>query len=292
MCIGMWMPTVYTASQWHAIMVWMPRDLVVERRPGTLGLHFVFLRCARRARRQATFERMKKLIAASVPEFQLVPGRQMKMSDRSLNLIRLIRCISKRNCKIMLQRDRQIRTQVHQLTDACLFAASFWLAYVVPLQRNGSARCLKQSHSGRTPFMQVGWLYFALVLAAPLVLESQGFYNRPVVSSRRQLFWPLLKGCVIVTIGMVLLLFCSAGTRAARRDDLFRRHQFRAGLAEGGIAAGGIAQPLGQGAIQTPHHPGRHAAENRPARAKCKAQHGESIECRANSTCANRRRRT
>ena len=31
----------------------------------------------------------------------------------------------------MLQRDRQIRTQVHQLADACLFAASFWLAYVV-----------------------------------------------------------------------------------------------------------------------------------------------------------------
>jgi len=30
----------------------------------------------------------------------------------------------------MLQRDRQIRTQVHQLTDACVFAASFWLAYV------------------------------------------------------------------------------------------------------------------------------------------------------------------
>jgi hypothetical protein len=25
----------------------------------------------------ATFERMKKLIAAAVPEFQLVPGRQM-----------------------------------------------------------------------------------------------------------------------------------------------------------------------------------------------------------------------
>ena len=31
----------------------------------------------------------------------------------------------------MLQRDRQIRTQVLQLADACLFAASFWLAYAV-----------------------------------------------------------------------------------------------------------------------------------------------------------------
>ena len=31
----------------------------------------------------------------------------------------------------MLQRDRQIRTQVHQLADAFLFATSFWLAFAL-----------------------------------------------------------------------------------------------------------------------------------------------------------------
>ena len=31
----------------------------------------------------------------------------------------------------MLRRDRQIRTQIHQLADACLFAVSFWLAYAL-----------------------------------------------------------------------------------------------------------------------------------------------------------------
>ena len=31
----------------------------------------------------------------------------------------------------MLRRDRQIRMQIHQLMDACLFALSFWLAYKV-----------------------------------------------------------------------------------------------------------------------------------------------------------------
>ncbi|MEI8081552.1 MAG: hypothetical protein WCI74_06865, partial [Actinomycetes bacterium] len=50
----------------------------------------------------------------------------------------------------------------------------------------------------------------ALVPAAPLVLESQGFYSRPVVSSRTTVFWPLLKSCFIVTIGVVLLLFIVA----------------------------------------------------------------------------------
>jgi exopolysaccharide biosynthesis polyprenyl glycosylphosphotransferase len=51
------------------------------------------------------------------------------------------------------------------------------------------------------------WLYFALVPAAPLVLESQGFYSRPVVSKRHTIFWPLAKSCLIVTVGLVLLLF-------------------------------------------------------------------------------------
>ena len=33
----------------------------------------------------------------------------------------------------MLRRDRQIRTQIHQVADACLFAVSFWLAYALRL---------------------------------------------------------------------------------------------------------------------------------------------------------------
>ena len=48
---------------------------------------------------------------------------------------------------------------------------------------------------------------FALVPAAPLVLESQGFYKRNVISSRAAIFWPLLKSCLIITVGLVLLLF-------------------------------------------------------------------------------------
>ena len=114
----------------------------------------------------------------------------------------------------MLQRDRQIRTQVHQLTDACLFAASFWLAYAV----RGNATftiwlnlLLPGGHQLEVippeMFDRVVWLYFALVPAAPLVLGSQGFYNRPAVNSRSALFWPLLRGSLLVTVGMVLLLF-------------------------------------------------------------------------------------
>ncbi len=106
----------------------------------------------------------------------------------------------------MLQRDRQIRTQMHQITDACLFAASFWLA----LSLRGSQTF--SSWLGMNPIPpewaeKFVWLYFALGFAAPLVLETQGFYNRPAVNLRKALFWPLLRGSLLVTVGMVLLMF-------------------------------------------------------------------------------------
>ena len=106
----------------------------------------------------------------------------------------------------MLQRDRHIRMQVQQLADASLFATSFWLAYC--LRENAAfAGWLGLETIPTDAFGNVVWLYFALVPAAPLVLESQGFYNRPMADFRSVLFWPLLKSCFLVTIGLVLLLF-------------------------------------------------------------------------------------
>ena len=113
----------------------------------------------------------------------------------------------------MLQRDRVIRTQVQQLADASLFAMSFWLAYQLR-QLPFFSESLGLETISPESFSENVWLYFALVPAAPLVLESQGFYNRPVVSRLATAFWPLLKGCFILTIGMVLLVF------------VFRKSQF------------------------------------------------------------------
>jgi exopolysaccharide biosynthesis polyprenyl glycosylphosphotransferase len=117
----------------------------------------------------------------------------------------------------MLQRDRQLRTQVQQVADACLFAASFWLAYA--LRSNAVFTEVMNTFLAALPpalrlesvhldtFDQMIKFYFALVPAAPLILESQGFYNRPLVSSRAALFWPLARSCFIITLGLVVLLF-------------------------------------------------------------------------------------
>jgi exopolysaccharide biosynthesis polyprenyl glycosylphosphotransferase len=106
----------------------------------------------------------------------------------------------------MLQRDRQIRTQLQQLLDACLFATSFWLAFQVRALP-GFAAMLHLDPVTGDAFYNNMWLYFALIPAAPLVLESQGFYGRPLLGSRLSMFWPLFKGCAILTVGLVLMLY-------------------------------------------------------------------------------------
>src|ERR1051326_8243502 len=104
----------------------------------------------------------------------------------------------------MLRRDRQIRMQIHQLMDACLFALGFWLAYV--LRSNPDIIGLL----GLPPvnkFDDYVWLYIILIPAAPLILEAQGFYNRPTFCSRRSTAWLLFKGSLITALALILVLF-------------------------------------------------------------------------------------
>src|SRR3954453_1212634 len=104
----------------------------------------------------------------------------------------------------MLRRHRQIRMQLHQLMDACLFALSYWLAFVVRSNPNF------MDLFGMDPvgtFKEHAWLYFILIPAAPMVLEAQGFYNRPILCSRRTTLGLLFKGCLFMTLGLILALF-------------------------------------------------------------------------------------
>lgn len=106
----------------------------------------------------------------------------------------------------MLRRDLHIRMQVHQLTDAGLFGLSFFLAN----QLRVTPAIIDWFNLGvikPNAFDNLIWLYFALIPSAPLVLESQGFYNRPMMGPRSAVLWPLLKGCLFITLGMVLVIY-------------------------------------------------------------------------------------
>jgi exopolysaccharide biosynthesis polyprenyl glycosylphosphotransferase len=97
--------------------------------------------------------------------------------------------------------------QIHQLMDACLFAVSFWLAY----QLRADPQIIEAFGMPpiENPFKDFAWLLVVLIPAAPLILEAQGFYERPLLCSRMTTAWQLFKGCIITTIGLVLALFLS-----------------------------------------------------------------------------------
>jgi exopolysaccharide biosynthesis polyprenyl glycosylphosphotransferase len=106
----------------------------------------------------------------------------------------------------MLRRDRQMRAQVNQLVDAFLFALSFLLMTVL----RADPQIIEWLDLKTLPpdaFENVGWLYFVLIPGAPFVLELQGFYNRPIWGPRRAILWPLFKGCVLITAGLVLAVY-------------------------------------------------------------------------------------
>jgi exopolysaccharide biosynthesis polyprenyl glycosylphosphotransferase len=104
----------------------------------------------------------------------------------------------------MLKRDRQIRTVIHQLVDACLFTVALLLSYALRSNPNIIA-WLKLGPAG--PFGYLALLYLVLIPTAPFILESQGFYNHPPLCQRGAILWPLLKGCVLITLELALTAY-------------------------------------------------------------------------------------
>jgi exopolysaccharide biosynthesis polyprenyl glycosylphosphotransferase len=104
----------------------------------------------------------------------------------------------------MLRRDRQIRMQIQQFMDAVLFAIGFGLAYVL---RSNPDVIVLLNLPPINEFNDYKWLYVILIPAAPLILEAQGFYNRPTQCSRRTTAWLLFKGCLVTALVLILTSF-------------------------------------------------------------------------------------
>jgi exopolysaccharide biosynthesis polyprenyl glycosylphosphotransferase len=97
--------------------------------------------------------------------------------------------------------------QVHQLMDACIFAVSFWLSY--EFRTSEVIEEIIGWPKFVPPFDVFFWHYLVLIPVSPLVLESQGFYDRPIISGRRHTLLSLFKGCLFISIGLTIALFFS-----------------------------------------------------------------------------------
>lgn len=88
--------------------------------------------------------------------------------------------------------------------DACLFALALWLSHKL---RELAHLFLPEQFEPILAFEYYVWLYLLIIPAAPLILDFQGFYTRPLLSSRRATYWALLKACSFVTVGVILYMF-------------------------------------------------------------------------------------
>jgi exopolysaccharide biosynthesis polyprenyl glycosylphosphotransferase len=83
----------------------------------------------------------------------------------------------------------------------------FWMAYMLRQNPQVIAWLNLEPFPQSASFENLVWLYFALIPAAPLILESQNFYSRAPMCPRGAIFWPLFKGCLITTTGLVLAVY-------------------------------------------------------------------------------------
>jgi len=105
----------------------------------------------------------------------------------------------------MLRRQKQIRTQVQKLLDGGLFGLALWLAHYI---RQNYLRVEFMGGTKDIPdFDQFLWLFLIIIPVAPLVLEAQGFYDRPLITRRRSTIWALVKGAGIGTLVLISLVF-------------------------------------------------------------------------------------
>lgn len=119
----------------------------------------------------------------------------------------------------MLRRHRQLRSKVHRFLDVVLFAVSLWIAHAIrdtfPL--NDFVAWIPVigawlSHKLSDPVLSFDnylWLYFIVLPLVPIVLDRQGFYERPIFFSRRQTIWALFKTSAGITLLMIFAIYLS-----------------------------------------------------------------------------------
>ena len=101
----------------------------------------------------------------------------------------------------MLRKRQEIHLQAHQLIDAFLLAVSLYLAYQIR-ELLGAFYFLKHLH----PFSSYIWLYLISLPMGPYLLEKNGFYNQPSVTTALRLLWPVIKSiglCVLMAIAIM-----------------------------------------------------------------------------------------
>jgi exopolysaccharide biosynthesis polyprenyl glycosylphosphotransferase len=175
----------------------------------------------------------------------------------------------------MLRRQRQIRTRVHQLVDAGLFMLAFWIAHAV--RANWHFEFLWERPEIQ-PFGTYSWLLLAIILTTPVLLEIQGFYDRPLLASRRQTIWQLFWACNWTTLIIILISFLRREQPARGVIVLFGATSFFLVLLKEEMVRHWVQSKFGQDLLKKRLLLVGAAEDTRPLRSKMNAQSREGIE--------------
>jgi len=121
-------------------------------------------------------------------------------------------------------------------------------------------------------------LLLAIFLTTPVLLEIQGFYDRPLLASRRQTIWQLFWACNWTTIIIILISFLAREQPARGVIVLFGAISFVLVLAKEEIVRHWVQSKFGQDQLKKRLLLVGAAEDTRPLRAKMKAQSREGIE--------------
>lgn len=119
----------------------------------------------------------------------------------------------------MLGRQRQIRSQVQKVLDAAIFGLGLYLAHLLrtvwQFEIFGGSRVIG-------PLDDYVWLLLIIIPGGPLFLHVRGFYDRPILVSRRQTLWELARACGGLTISVIIgMWFFKASSDVGRSVVLF-----------------------------------------------------------------------
>lgn len=156
----------------------------------------------------------------------------------------------------MLRRQQQIRNHIQRLLDAALFAFGLWLAYWLRTNEAllGDLGLRMLAVFGGTKEIESfdEFLpYFLLTVPLSLVLlQTQGFYNRPLLASRKVTAWQLFKVCTFITLGLMLAAFLAKEHLARSVFILFGVFSFLLVFAKEEILQRYLLHALGQARLR------------------------------------------
>src|SRR5665213_1676256 len=128
----------------------------------------------------------------------------------------------------MLRRNRQIRIQIFQIIDAGIFALALGLGWLVRYYWKGIPIPGFEKADQITGFAaEYAWMIVVILPLTPIILDWQGYYERPIYSARRLVFWQLAKACLISTVGLILVQFMLRREGARGVIVLFGQSQFK-----------------------------------------------------------------